>query len=378
MGTSISGLGLAQWSAVEVVLPPVETESRPRLWLYPDAAGRRAASVLALVATPTGRLIGELRGEMTGVAWKLNSYGPARLNLFRGTTAEHLARPGNRLAILFDNGLPPWGGVIDLPRPWRGPVFELTAYSAEVMLAWRGAGGERTLTGTAGAVLAQLLTEAGREAGLGIELGDIWTGGKARQWEFVAETLAEAAAELTSGTGDYFVEPVVMGGTLRFLLHFLERRGSDRSKRVALTEGHNLVRPELNEQGPLVNQWRVEGAGLGGTVLGPQQRYVGAAGDAESQELYGRREDSETNSALTSQEMVDYQAAVNLAATSQPQEVIGVEALDRPPGRFEAYDVGDTLWFELFSQGYGGFAGPRRVTAREYLPQTNVCRLVVI
>lgn len=377
MSTTISGLGLAQQDAVGVVLPPVAAENLPRLLLYPDVTGRRDSSFVVLVAAPNGRMIGELRGDLVGAAWKLNSHGQARIELARERVPERLAQPGNRLAILFDNGLPAWGGVVDLPRPWRGPVFELSAYTAEILLTWRNTAGRPERTGTAGEVLLQLLGEARGDGDLGLEVGEVWDGGESRPWELYTNKLSGALATLASA-GDYYVEPSLERGALLFYLHFVERRGAERWRNVVLQEGRNLVEPSLNEQGPLVNQWRVEGASLGAGMVFTDARYVGEAVDADSVEMYGLRQDALTNSALTTQAMVDYEAGVNLAATSQPHEVIGLDAIDRSPARFQDYGVGDTVWCEVYSQGYGGFSGPRRLTAREFLPADGVCRLVMV
>ena len=93
MSTTISGLGLAQQDAVGVVLPPVAAENLPRLLLYPDVTGRRDSSFVVLVAAPNGRMIGELRGDLVGAAWKLNSHGQARIELARERVPERLAQP---------------------------------------------------------------------------------------------------------------------------------------------------------------------------------------------------------------------------------------------------------------------------------------------
>ena len=373
MTTSISGFGLAQQSATYTT-PPVEEGIRvPPLWLYPNMANTAAAAILILVANSLGRVLGELQADIAGVAWKLNGYGQTRLTLARAATDEELVRPGNRLAVLFDNGLPAWGGVIDMPRPWRGATFELVAYSAEYLLTWRRTADRQTLKGTAGGVLRMLLSAAQPDGPLGFGVGAVWDGGVSREWELGEQTLFDSLANITHTAGDFYTETVLQRGKLDFVLHFVERRGVDRGRAVTLEEGANLVEPSLNEQGPILNQWRVSGArGLGGNV-----QHVGTARDQDSILLYGLRQEGETDSSLTTQALADMQAEIRLRANSMPHSIVGMDALDRSPGRFAEYDVGDTVWVELHSQGYGGFAGARRLTAREYLATGNVSRLVV-
>jgi hypothetical protein len=68
---------------------------------------------------------------------------------------------------------------------------------------------------------------------------------------------------------------------------------------------------------------------------------------------------------------------VALAGSSEPRAIVDPVALDLPPARWGQYDVGDSVWLELYEAGFGGYGASVRVRAREYLPGRGVCSLVV-
>ncbi len=375
MSTALSSIGFAQ-QAVPLVGPPpvIQPEGVPRLLLYPDSRGTGTADILMVYGDANGRVRGELRGELDSAAWKLNSYASAQILLARSQTSEDAVRPGNRLIILFDNGLPAWGGVIDLPRPWNGPQLTVTAYSAEWLMSVRRIRSGFAISGKPGDALLALLAEAAQDGGAVFRLGYIE---EVRDNDYATElhdrNLFNAVQTAVGGRADFFVQPVLQRGRISFQINLLARRGIDRRRNVALEEGANLTRVTLNEQGPIVNQWTVNGFSSGW----PNATTISAAAiDPQSISVHGVRQDVETDTSLDTTEAALAWAKLQLRATSDIQRITSFDALDRSPGRFAQYDVGDRLWTELYSQGFEAITGARRLIAREYLAETNTCKLV--
>lgn len=371
--TQLSPFVFAQQAPSVAPPPVVEPEGVARLWLYPNSRGTGHADVLMLWADAEGTVQGELNGVPEVTAWKLNSYGQAQISIPRARVAEEGVRPGNRVLVQFDNGLPDWGGVIDLPRPWNGPVLTVTAYSAEWLMNVRRLRAGLTTQGTPGDAIHFLLNEARRDGWLGFEEGNINRDGVTREWQIAARTLLDAVQDAAIGYGDFQMIPVLQRGRIQFRLEFRDRRGRDHGRNVALEEGVNLSNVTLEEQGPIINHWTVFGQGTGWTA---DTRIIGTAVDSESVRLYGLRQDDENAPEFDTVEAATTRATTLLAETSGIYRVVSMDALDRPPARFAQYDVGDHLWVELYDQGFEAIVGRRRVIAREYQAATNVCALV--
>lgn len=372
MTKKLTGLGLlfnrthaAKPSAVGVV------------YLAPNAAGDGAAETLILVGDQTGRVIGELDGDLVGAAWKLSDYGQARIVIPRSgaTATERLLRPGNRILIQFGNGLPDWGGMIDLPRKWKDGRIEVTAYTGERLLVDRITDRGRYFTNaTAGEIFRALLTEM---TPVGVDVGQVWYGGEMHSPDYHYRSIHDIFTKSLSGRieqADWDVTAALSGGRINFRANYYERKGIDHGRRLALIEGVNLAEAELNEQGALVNEWRLAGAGTG---WGEATRIYATAADTVSQSKYGLRQRGDIRVDVSIQETLDNNAAAALAESREPRAVVSPVALDRPPARFGQYGVGDTVWLELYEAGFGGYAGPVRIRAREFLPARGVCSLVI-
>lgn len=351
---------------------------RPGVWLSPNAAGSGAADYLVLIGDQFGRVIGEMQGEVQGVAWKLNDYGQARFTLGRADAAatEEMLRPGNRVLVQFGNGLPDWGGMLDLPLRFRSGRIELTAYSGERILADRITGRGRYFSNmTAGEIFRALLNEA---APSGVEVGDVWTGGELHGPDYHYRQLYDVYSRSLSGRiedADWGVSARLASGRIAFRANFYERRGVDHGRRLALIDGVNMAEGDLNYQGTLVNEWSFAGAGTG---WGESNRIYAGARDEASIAKYGLRQRGETRVDVSVQETLDRSAAVALAGSREPRGIIDPVALDRAPARFWQYDVGDRIRVEMYEVGFGdGYEATVRVTAREFLPATGVCSLVV-
>jgi len=373
MARRLTGLGVA----IEGAISARTSSGRPPVYLHPNATETAAAETLVLVGDQFGRVIGELDGDVVGVAWKLNDYGQARIVLPRtgATATERLLRPGNRVLIQFGNGLPDWGGMLDLPRKWKDGRIEVVAYSGERILVDRVTDRGRYFSGvTAGAIFRALLSEA---APSGVEIGDVWTGGELHGPDYHYRQLYDIFTKSLSSrieAADWNVTARLFQGRIAFSANYYERRGIDHGRRIALIEGVNLADASLQEQGPLVNEWLMAGAGSG---WGADNRIYATARDDVSIARYGLRQRGDVRVDVSVQETLDRSAAVALDESREPRAIVDPMALDLPPARWGQYDVGDTVWMELYEAGFGGYGAAVRIKAREFLPGRGVCSLVV-
>ena len=373
MARKLTGLGLT----FEKTHAARTAEKRPPVLLAPNAAGTARASMRILAGDRNGRIRGELVADVAGVAWKLNAYGQARFTLATAdaTAQEDLLQFGNRIVIQFENGLPDWGGVIDTPRKWKSGTIEVVAYSAEYLLGWRVTSrGRYFQSRPAGAIFKALLTEA---RPIGISLGNVWMGGTLHSPEYHYRELYDIVKNSLTDrieSADWDVRPTIVNGQILFSANYYEQKGTDHGRRVRLLEGVNAVQSDLAEQGTIANEVFLAGAGSGWS---DNNRIYATASDADSQGLYGLRQAGEIRVDIKEQDTLDANAALALATSKGPRTVVSVDAMDLPPGRFRQYDVGDVVWLELYENGFDGYEAPVRVLAREYLPESNTCSLVI-
>lgn len=373
MAKRLTGLGLAFNETHAARAAAV----RPRLPLVPDVAGERAAGIEILVGDQFGRVLGELRPELVGVAWKRNNYGQARMTLAEAETRgqESMFQFGNRMLIRFGNGLPNWGGVIDTPRRWESGTFDLVAYSAEYTLGWRVTDRGRYFEGApAGEIFRRVIREA---APFGMRLGEVWTGGLLHGPEYHYDDLLYVVQKSITQrleAADWDVTATLEAGYIVFTANFYERRGIDHGRQLALMDGVNVTPATLNEQGTIANDVYLAGYGTG---WGADNRIYSHASDAVSVGRYGLRQAGDVQVDVKVQATLDANAATMVAQDARPRKVVSFEALDLAPARFHQYDVGDSLWAEIPWARWGGYAGPVRVVAREYLPGSNRCSLVL-
>jgi len=323
----------------------------------PDRSYVNGLHTSIVVADHYGVPIGELPGEIESVAWKLNDAGQARLVVPHPGVAADLVQIGNRLLIEFDNGLPSWTGFIDPPRRWEHGRLTLTAYSGHRLTTHRVTGRDRRFTAaTAGGVLMALVQE---QAAPSVVLpGAIWTGGATSGREYHYESLHEVLADLVQTAGvDYDVTGAIENGRLVFRIHLYERRGRTLPD-IYLLEGRNIAVNALEEQGPIINEWLLAGAGVG---WGETGRAYARARDERSAAGHGLRQDSEVLADVAEAEALAARAQTQLNMTRDLYAAVSLTALNLPPGAFGDYDVGDVVNVELYTVPSGGLAGTRRV-----------------
>lgn len=373
MTRKLTGLGLAFARSHGAKV----AAARPRQLLAPDATGTVSAGVEILVGNQFGRVLAELRPALNGAAWKLNNYGQARMVLSRrdALARQDMLQFGNRLLIRFGNGLPNWGGVIDTPRRWRDGKLEIVAYSGEWLLGTRITDrGRYFARATVGEIFTQLIREA---VPFGMRVGEVWQGGGLHGPDYHLDDLLGIVQKSLAGRlegADWDVTAELEAGQIVFAANLYSRRGVDHGRQLALVDGVNTTPAGLNEQGRIVNELHLAGAGTG---WGAESRIYSLATDGGSAAQFGLRQWGSVEVDIKQQETLDSNAAVALAEGAWPREVVSMEALDRAPARFGDYDVGDSLAIEIAEAGWNGYVGQARVVAREFLPESNRCSLVL-
>jgi len=336
-------------------------------------------TVQTLVFNRAGYSPVDIAPQWDYLAWRLNNVGVGKFSLpyeDENCTTDVL-RPGNRVLVRFENGLPAFGGVIDLPRRRTATGVQVTLYSAEHILDWRRTAKSRSFASvTPGAIFQAFLEEANSITPTGIAVGSVYTGGTARTEEYHYHSLWDALVTLQRLSGeDFHIAPYYSGGRLTFIGNWYESRGVDLSALVLLAEDKNLAELVMDEQGPIANVVYAAGGGAGGTTW--DDRLVGIAQDATSQNEYSYREGAEVITAVFDQTTLDASAAAILAEKKDARQNLSCVALDTDPAGFSSYNVGDTVLVQGFlKSSQWAIDQSVRVLGREWRPD-NRCTLEV-
>jgi hypothetical protein len=332
-----------------------------------------------LLADAVGRVLTEIRPDISRVSWRRNNAGA--LSFALAVTDEKLRQEyfyfGNRVMLRFDNGLQDWGGVLTGAAEWTGPAVSFEAHSAEWTLMKRRTGRNRTFVETrAGSILIALLEEADAFAPTNLLPGKIWTGGPVHSPEYQRKSLYDVATELISDlpAAAFDVTPALEGGYIRFYVNLYERQGSDKPN-IGLVEGRNIsgVRHRVIDE--IVNVWHLSGEGDGWS---DEARAYATAMDRQSIPRHGVREDAETRSGVTQQTAIEEVAQVRVEQTAWPTRVLGLTVTNHQPGPFAGYGVGDAVACRLPSYGFGGINSMFEVLGREFFPTDGTADLVLL
>jgi hypothetical protein len=161
---------------------------------------------------------------------------------------------------------------------------------------------------------------------------------------------------------------------LQFYANFYSRKGRDLNH-IWLIEGHNAVFDSIDDQGPIVNEWLLAGAGTG---WAEDTRLYSTARDNDSASNYGLRQDAEVVNEIDIQETLDMRAASRVADTANIYSAVSLLAVNLAPASFADYRIGDSVGVEAYSYGVGGLREIRRVIGQEFRPRDGGCKLVLV
>jgi hypothetical protein len=326
-----------------------------------------------------GNVIAELQPDVGAVSWILNGIGRTTLTLTKSdpkTTAENL-QIGNRVYIDFDNGLPPWGGVVDLPQRWEAGKISVACYGIEQLLKTRVTRKNNAFYDRpAGEIFSDLLWQTEQKDSLGITIGSVWNGGRSHwpryHYKSLWNVLTDSLRKIEQC--DFRFIPILDAGVISFRAEFYQVAGADKTSSVALVEGGNVASGlTLEEQGTVVNNIYAVGSG---STWGTERLAI-AARESDSVARYGLREIGVVYSSVSEQATLEMHARNALAQQSEPRRIFGLPVTNDEPGTFAAYDLGDSLRCVLQTYGFGGYDGTLRVIAREFDPGAGTCKLAV-
>ena len=317
---------------------------------------------------------GTPRGELPRVrgatfSWVLNGVGAAEITIDRSdqrATASLLTK-APMLIIYSDTGN--WGGVLKRGLRQNGPELVLSAWSNERLLRGRRTDRTRSLDGKTNGVIAQtLLAEANAIWPTRVTAGNIFTAGTAHYYEIHYDDLLERFQDMAETDGHDFEV------TWDRQLNWYESKGVERPN-VVLAEGRNVVRhPTYTySEDTIVNDQAC--VGFGTTWA---EKIVGTAQDTTSQNVYGLSQAVDDFPSIKEQPTIDLRAATLLANRKDPEQVIDLQAVDRPSGFLASFREGD--WVRAVLPSYKldqGFDQMVRVLAREVDAAAGTMRLVV-
>lgn len=329
----------------------------------------------------TGVPIGEINPLIDFVSWRRNNIGQGQFSIAKSDLKANdtYLSAQNRALILFDNGLPPWGGIMQPDFTIDDTTITAKLLTAEILLNGRITDRARYFNdATVGEIAAALISEANAVRPTGIDLGTIWTGGEGHSPEYHYKRLLTVFQESLFrrlSDADFYTVPVLAeDGRLTFTLHIAERRGRDLPG-VGLHQGLNVMAgTKVDFQGPVVNAWTVIGDGDGWG----DSRPVAIARDEASIDRYGLLEAAEIQQGVVYQTTLQANADNLLAQTAWPRVMLDITAVNLPPATFIQYDLGDVIAVELPDYGIGSaFVGAAKIEGRAFYPKDGRLNLVL-
>lgn len=347
-----------------------------------------------------GNAIGRLSGEVGPVMWRIDGYGTVsmRLSPREFERKSDLLTPGNPVKIEFTNGLPPWGGVIDLPWEYPRDAVTVTFYSAEYMLGWAVAEEyanyttDDRFTWMPNEVLADVMTREavneryridpyGGTMGQGTE--GITVDGRGDDLLTIADAIRSAAPEFHWHIAPMRSSSPSLSGSLRFSGRYFYHYRRDRRDAVMLVEGHNFTNVEVVTQGPLYNHVTVTAGNYdpadmekrayiwrhGGAGVGLRERYVvlpEVIGIASRVESTGER----------IEDVLRRRAQAEYERWCSPRVRIRGRVLNKPPALFGSYEIGDVVTIVLNRQPSRTVVAPYLVIGMEFDPGAGLLTLI--
>lgn len=341
------------------------------------------------VTDENGEFIGRLTADVGPVSWRVDSYGHAALDMVPATAAarRELIEFGNRVVIRWENGLPPWLGVIDPPLEHAPGRTAVNVYGLAYALGWE-------LTERYDAYAAELerntpdyiLWRLVRGNRLGIRAFTVASDQPAVDIAFSYDDVLTAAGRLREQNESFHWHIGQIGETAwspGLWTYYGWRR--DRRGDARLVEGHNLINVETVEQGPIFNDVTVAAGNddpADAVALPLVYRYARPS-------RYGAREryvplpnvDIDLGTAATPAaeqitRKLEPAARAQYERYGAPRLRFRGVCLNRPPSPFGSYGLGDLVTVEL--NGYGRRRVEQAVTivGMEFDPRAGYLTIV--
>lgn len=318
--------------------------------------------------------------EVRSVTWRLAT-GQAELAVpYRAVKCTRTnLKAGNLVYLEFDDGLPPFAGVMSPPRRERTAVSVRVA-QPDKLLSWRYTGAALAYATTRNAIARSLLAVADAERDTLIDPGAQYAGSAEANVTYNSVQLLNALRDLAAGE-EYELSPRITGsGRLRFDLDWYGRRGIDRRDTVLLTDarGANVGSVVIDEQEPFHNHVVV----IGTTDVEDatwDDRPRATALNTASRDRHGLRTTTIIRNDIDDEDTLQDIADAQLADSAWPAVRATLERVrNAPPAEFADYGVGDIVTLDaLGDKGEEwAYTGAVRVLARAW-HRDGTCTLEV-
>ena len=344
------------------------------------------------VCNRAGHYIGRLSGEVGAVAWRVDGYGTVSMRLSPGEAQKksNLLAHGNPVRLEFANGLPAWGGVMDLPREHTRDATRLSLYSAEYILGWTVAEEWASYIGDGNwdpdEIMTSMLIRSDAADRYHINLeGGVW--GQSPGKVVVdgrGDDLLTIAGSVRQKSPDFhwYIQAVTVWPpttSLRFQLHQFYDYRRDRRMEVNLIEGHNFVNVEVVEQGPIYNHITVTAGNY--DPDDPQRRlfiayYGEPIGNRRRERFITMPEVIGSGLANEVVPILRERAEAEYQRYSQPRVRFRGYAINMPPARFGTYEIGDVVNVTLNRYAATGGVIPFLIIGMEFDPAQGLLTLV--
>jgi len=208
-------------------------------------------NIRVIIGDKAGNQLGEVDALVGPVVWHLNDAGKTTLALSRSSEFfnEDFINPGNRVYLEFDNGLPPWGGLIDLNIGWTRNGVSFDCYEIPQVLKSRITDKNVNFREVqAGTILRTILIREEQQDPIGLVMGSVWSGGDTHWISFhytsVWDVIFNSVRDMER-CDIYFKPYIDSEGLIKFRVVMDQIGGSNKTNEVQLIEDRNVGGTEL-------------------------------------------------------------------------------------------------------------------------------------
>lgn len=298
----------------------------------------------------SGRKLAEIEADFKR-SWKLCEYGSGSFEVAISdlkTKLEYL-QFGNFVYVEHPK-LPPWAGMIDVPRTWNKKSVVVNCYSGEYLLCNRIMPRELIVGGTKGTLFKALIENMENDAPHTVPVlaGDVWDGGGSTKMICHYEMAYNKMIDLLNVIGgEYQIVPAFdAGGNLYFLANFANLIGA--TDPFVLYEDHIELKDDvITEQGNIYNHVVSFGGGSTyWTIIAEKYR------DENSIATYGYRSLA-VNIGGNDVKAIADGGQTALEKSKNPRTTFALNVLDVGDAFYKTR-VGNILSLELVNYGFTG------------------------
>lgn len=309
-------------------------------------------------------------------SWALGDEGRALFNYPINQSKvvnDNVLRYGNWM-LIENSVLPRWVGVLDTPREWNNRQVAIHAYTPEHVFGQRRGPTELKLTGSAGAIFAQMINLVNTAEPTVIRSGNIWYGGVSREQTLNPTLLNENLADLWERSGeDYNWQPSVdANGNLVVFGDWYKKLGTDYDVHLHQGTGGGNIELSNNvmvEDGDIVNNFMAYGDGMSWA-----DKPYAIISDTDSINKYGLRQGSKEYFGVSTLATLQEHAGEYVRRNANSIKTFHVNALNKGD-TFKYIGLGNTLNLRLQSAGFTGvnlgYETNVRITGMSYDPDVR-------